>query len=180
MTPGVTNFVTVSDISSGSIHIYLYIYMACVFWHSILAFYLTFSLTWALPDPNRERQRSAGPRGWCPLRSGARGWGPALPTSGACSSGLAVHTEIWSSQLRSGTAHWDLELGLSTEIWSSQLRPSSAHWDLELAVEFRQRPLRSGRSGSGRTEGGRTVTLKKPGEVGKKQNKQQSKQTKAS
>ena len=158
MTPGVTNFVTVSDISSGSIHIYLYIYMACVFWHSILAFYLTFSLTWALPDPNRERQRSAGPRGWCPLRSGARGWGPALPTSGACSSGLAVHTEIWSSQLRSGTAHWDLEL----------------------AVEFRQRPLRSGRSGSGRTEGGRTVTLKKPGEVGKKQNKQQSKQTKAS
>ena len=34
----------------------------------------------------------------CPLRSGARGWGPAAPT------------EIWSLRLRSGCAHFDLEL----------------------------------------------------------------------
>ena len=46
----------------------------------------------------------------CPLRSGARGWGPAVPA----------------------------------EIWSSRLKPGSAHWDLELAVEVRQCPLRSG------------------------------------
>ena len=39
----------------------------------------------------------------CPLRSGARGWGPAVPTAGARNWGPAVHTEIWSSQLRSGT-----------------------------------------------------------------------------
>ena len=39
---------------------------------------LTFSLTWALPDLNRERQISVGTvaRG----RSGARGWGLAVPT----------------------------------------------------------------------------------------------------
>ena len=51
----------------------------------------------------------------CPLRSGARGWGPAVPT----------------------------------EIWSSRLRSSSAHWDLELAVEVQQCPLRSGVRGWG-------------------------------
>ena len=33
-----------------------------------------------------------------PLRAGARGWG------------LAVLSEIWRSRLRSGSAHWDLEL----------------------------------------------------------------------
>ena len=84
---------------------------------------------------------------WCPLRSGTHGWG------------LAVPTEIRSSQLRSGSAHWDPELGwgpaVPTEMWSSQLRSGSAHWDVELAVEVRhwdpelavearQRPLRCG------------------------------------
>jgi len=33
----------------------------------------------------------------CPLGSGARGGGPAVPTG------------IWSSQWRSGCAHWDLD-----------------------------------------------------------------------
>ena len=33
----------------------------------------------------------------CPLGSGARGGGPAVPT------------EIWSSRWRSGCAHWDLD-----------------------------------------------------------------------
>ena len=33
----------------------------------------------------------------CPLRSGARGGGPAVPTG------------IWSSRWRSGCAHWDLD-----------------------------------------------------------------------
>ena len=41
--------------------------------------------------------------------------------------GPAVPTAIWSSRLRSGSAH----------CWSSQLRSGSAHWDLELAVEVR-------------------------------------------
>ena len=44
----------------------------------------------------------------CPLRSAARRWGPAAPT------------EIWSSQLRSGSAHWDI-------------------WDLEFAVGGRRK-----------------------------------------
>ena len=52
----------------------------------------------------------------CPLGSGARGGGPAVPTG------------IWSSWLRSG----------------------SAHWDLELAVEVRHCPLGSGLRGGGR------------------------------
>ena len=33
----------------------------------------------------------------CPLGSGARGGGPAVPTG------------IWSSRWRSGCAHWDLD-----------------------------------------------------------------------
>ena len=73
----------------------------------------------------------------CPLRCGARGWGPAVPT------------EIWTIcglRLRSGSARWDLALAaavrhsplalalaIATQIWSSQLRPSSAHCCLELA-----------------------------------------------
>ena len=88
-------------------HIYI---SNILFWHSIwhsirefypafnlafiptshLAFYLAsiliFSLTWALPDLNHERH-----------------WE------------LAVPTEIWSSQLRSGSAHWDLELVVGRE-----------------------------------------------------------------
>ena len=36
----------------------------------------------------------------CPLRSGSRGGGPAVPSG------------IWSSRWRSGSAHWDLELAV--------------------------------------------------------------------
>ena len=48
----------------------------------------------------------------------------------------ALPTEIWSSQLGPGNAHWDPE--------HSRLKSGSAHCDLELAVEVRQYPLRSG------------------------------------
>ena len=76
-------------------YIYNYIYMAYIFWHSILAFYLTFYsdillwhsirhslLTWALLDLNGKPTDI-----WLlpldpnlALSSGARGWGPAVPT----------------------------------------------------------------------------------------------------
>eukprot|EP00435_Cladocopium_sp_Y103_P032764 s724_g8.t1 len=59
----------------------------------------------------------------CPLGSGARGSGPAVPTA------------MWPLQMRSGSAHWDLELAIEV---------GSAHCDLELAVEVQQCPLRSG------------------------------------
>ena len=49
----------------------------------------------------------------CPRRSRAGGWGPAVPTA------------IWRLRLRSGSAHWDLELAVEglqpAEIWSSRL-----------------------------------------------------------
>ena len=79
--------------------------------------------------------------------------------------GLAVPTGIWSSRLRSGSAHWDLELAVEvrqcplrpgsrgwgpavpTAICNSWLRSGSAHWDLELAVEVRLCPLGSGLRG---------------------------------
>ena len=48
------------------------------------------------------------------MTSCARNWGPPAPT------------EIW----------------LSSGIWRSRLRSGSAHWDLELVVEVRQCPLR--------------------------------------
>ena len=55
----------------------------------------------------------------CRLGSGARGWGPA------------VLTEIWSLRLRSGSAHWHLEL--------VGLRSGTAHWHLEFAVEEQEK-----------------------------------------
>ena len=96
----------------------------------------------------------------CPLRSGSRGWGPAVPTG------------IWSSRWRSGSAHWDLELAVEvrqcplrpgsrgwgpavpTAICNSRLRSGSAHWDLELAVEVQLCPLWSGLRGGGGGWGG--------------------------
>ena len=73
--------------------------------------------------------RAAGPQpraldlsGRCPLRSGTRGLSPAVPT------------EVWSLQLKSGSATWDLEFavwvlectrlrsGCPTRVWSSQSR----------------------------------------------------------
>ena len=48
----------------------------------------------------------------CPLGSGARGGGPAVPTGiwrGARGGGAAVATGIWRSRWRSGCAHWDLD-----------------------------------------------------------------------
>ena len=77
----------------------------------------------------------------CTLRSGSRGWGPAVPTG------------IRSSRLRSGSAHWDLELtvevrecplrpgscgwgpAVPTAICNSRLRSGSAHWDLDCEEE---------------------------------------------
>ena len=80
-------------------------------------------------------------------------WGPAVPTA------------IWKSRLRSGSAHWDLELAVEvrqcplgargwgpavpTATWKPRLRPGSAHCDLQLAVEVRQCPLGSGARGGG-------------------------------
>ena len=72
---------------------------------------------------------------------------------------------IWP--LRSGSAHWDLELAVGvrqcplrpgsrgwgpavpTAICNSRLMSGSAHWDLQLAVEVRQCPLGSGARGWG-------------------------------
>ena len=91
----------------------------------------------------------------CPLRSGSRGWGPAVPTA------------IWKSRLRSGSAHCDLEVtvevrqcplrsgirrwgpAVPTAIWKSRLRSGSAHCNLEVAVEVRQCPLGSWARGGG-------------------------------
>ena len=68
---------------------YLALYPASIltfFLVSTLAFYLASILTFYLA--------------FCLLRSGARGWGPAVPT------------QIWSSRLRSGSAHWYLEFAV--------------------------------------------------------------------
>ena len=131
-------------------------YLLAFYLTYLLAFYLAYLLAFYLAVEVRQ----------CPLGSGARGWGPAVPTA------------IWSSRLRSGSAHCDLEVAVEvrrcdlqlavevrqcplgsgargwgpavpTPIWSSRLRSGSAHWDLELAVEVRQCPLRSGACGWG-------------------------------
>ena len=86
----------------------------------------------------------------CPLRSGYRSWGRAVPIN------------IWLSQFGSGSAHCDLELAVGVwqcqltsgsrssgpavppAIWNSRLVSGSAHWDLALAVEVRHCKLWSG------------------------------------
>ena len=84
---------------ASSLTFYLAFYLT-LFLTFFLAFYLTFFLAFYLTFY---------------VTSCTRNWGPAVPT------------EIWSSRLRSG----------------------SAHWDLALAVEVRQCPLRSGARGWG-------------------------------
>ena len=74
----------------------------------------------------------------CPLGSGSRGWGPAVPTA------------IWKSRLRSGSAHCNLEVAVEgplgswargggpavpTGIWRSRWRSGCAHWDLDCEEE---------------------------------------------
>ena len=156
-----------------------------IFWHSYHAFYLAYLLTFYLTSfltflPVEVRSAH------CDLDS--RGWGPAVPIWGLEHRrwGPGVPTGIWSSRLRSGSAHWDLEHrgwgpAVPTGIWSiavevrqcplrpgsrgwgpevptaicnSRLRSGSAHWDLELAVEVRLCPLGSGLRGGGGGWGG--------------------------
>ena len=98
-----------SDILSG-IHsgILSGIYSSILFLASILAFYLasilTFSPTWHC---------------WTSTASARSQW--------------AVPTKIWSSQLGSSSAHWDLALAVEVRQWA-----------LELAAEVRQCPSTSG------------------------------------
>ena len=91
-----------------------------LFWHSLWHVLKSGTAHWDLGLGVRVRQ--------CPLRSGGHGWRLAVPTqrdlelafevrqcplrSGARGSGLAVGSEIWSSRLRSGSAHWNLELAV--------------------------------------------------------------------
>ena len=99
-------------------------YLLTFFLTFFLAFYLAYLLTFYLTSfltffPLRSGSAHcdlevAVEVRQCPLRSGSRGWGPAVPTG------------IWSSQLRSGSAHWDLELAV--EVRQCPLRPGSRGW----------------------------------------------------
>ena len=50
----------------------------------------------------------------CPLRSGSRSWGPAVPT------------ELWHSRLRWGSAHWHLALAVGVR--QCPLRSGACSW----------------------------------------------------
>ena len=84
----------------------------------------------------------------CPLRSGARGWGPVVPT------------KIWRSPLRPPNPHRDLELAVAVDVLvvptalELGVEVRSAHSNLEFAVD-RRCPLRSGRKG--KEEGGKEL-----------------------
>ena len=85
-------------------------YLLTFFLTFFLAFYLAYLLTFYLTSfltffPLRSGSAHcdlevAVEVRQCPLRSGSRGWGPAVPTA------------IWKSRWRSGSAHWDLELAV--------------------------------------------------------------------
>ena len=103
-------FDIVSDILSG---IFWHILWQSI-WHSILhLFWHTFGMYSDIPSAILSEILSGVRQ--CPLRPGARSWGPALPTailSSRLRSGSA--TETWRLQLGSGSAYWDLELGEKT------------------------------------------------------------------
>ena len=119
-------------------------------WHSILAFY---SASFWHPI-------------WHPFWY--LFWNFSGILSGICSdilSGIYSDILFWHSiwhlfwhslwhVLRSGTAHWDVGLGIRVRQCPLRsgvhgLRPAVTNWNLELAVEVRQCPLRSGARGSG-------------------------------
>ena len=119
-----------------------------LFWHSI--WHSMWDLALAIEVPQCPmRSVLAVDVQQCPLSSGARRWGPAAPTE------IWSSPQLWSSRLRSGSAHWDhgargwgpgLPLTSGARGWGPGVRTSSAHCDLELAdltlaVEDSQGPL---------------------------------------
>ena len=107
-------------------------------WHSILFWHPLW--TWALPT-------GAGASG-SPLRPGPRRWGPAVPT------------EICSSPLRSGSAHWDLHLVVEVR---RPLRSGVRSWGQAVPTEISEiwsLPLgEGGRKEGRRREGTRKRTV---------------------
>ena len=94
------------------------------FWHSIWhLFWHSFCAHWDLALAVEARQ--------CPLTSGARRWGPAVPTE------MELAVEVRQCPLTSGAGGWGP--AVPTDIWSSRMRPGSAHWDLEFAAGRRRR-----------------------------------------
>ena len=70
-----------------------------IFWHSV--WHIFWHSIWPLRSGSAHCDLEVAVEvRQCPLRSGSRGWGPAVPTG------------IWSSRWRSGSAHWDLELAV--------------------------------------------------------------------
>ena len=91
------------------------------FWHSIwhMFWHSIWHSMWHLALAKRSRSAhwhlalALGAR-QCPLRSGPRGWRPAVPTA------------IWRSLLRRRSAHWDLELAV--EVQQCPLRSGPCGW----------------------------------------------------
>ena len=93
------------------------------FWHSIWhLFWHSFCSHWDLALAVEARQ--------CPLTSGARRWGPAVPTE------MELAVEVRQCPLTSGAGGWGPAV---PNIWSSRMRPGSAHWDLEFAAGRRRK-----------------------------------------
>ena len=69
--------------------------------------------------------------------------------SGICSDILSGILSDISSDILCDILHLHLRSRSATEIWLSQLRSGSAHWALALAAEVRQCPLTSGARGWG-------------------------------
>ena len=136
--------------------------------HCDLALAVEFRLWLELPVDVRQ----------CPLRSGARGWSPAVPTEIWSLQGSGVPTELRRSRLRPGSAHCDPELvlrsavptrgwrlALPSEPWHSQLRPSRPlisgvrSWGPAVPTEIRSGQMGGGGSGLQRRRRKEQVTL---------------------
>ena len=74
-----------------------------IFWHSV--WHIFWHSIWPLRSGSAHCDLEVAVEvRQCPLRSGSRGWGPAVPTG------------IWSSRWRSGSAHWDLALAVEVRL----------------------------------------------------------------
>ena len=132
-------------------------------WHSLQAFYLTYLLTFSANFISHIFRRSFWCSFWCSIWHSF--WHSFWHSIWHCI--LAVYlasiltfslacVEVRQCPLRSAARP-----AAPTEIWSSRLRSGSAHWVLELAVGAQQCPLRSGARSWGRRrkeqEGGKQL-----------------------
>ena len=124
-------------------------------WHSLQAFYLTYLLTFSANFISHIFRRSF----WCSIWHSF--WHSFWHSIWHCYLASILTFSLACVEVRQCPLRSAARPAAPTEIWSSRLRSGSAHWVLELAVGAQQCPLRSGARSWGRRrkeqEGGKQL-----------------------